>query len=83
MRGTSKSKCRAEFPLPLLGISDELLQVHLLLPQGSKGGLTLHEAFAANIQLDLPQGCLQGPTHMVFKLALVLHKVRLHDHCSE
>ena len=56
MRGVSKSKCGAEFPLPLLGISDELLQVHLLLPQGSKGGLTLHEAFAANIQLDLPQG---------------------------
>lgn len=76
-------KCQAEFPLPLLGNSNELLQVHLLLPQGSKQGLTLHEAFATNVQLDLPQCRLQGPTHMVFKLALVLHKVRLHDHYSE
>lgn len=76
-------KCQIKFSLPIHGIPEELLQVHLLLPQGSKRRLTLHKAFASDVQLDLPQCRLDGPTHVVFKLPLVFHKVRLHDHWRE
>ncbi|KAL0619338.1 hypothetical protein AAY473_012019 [Plecturocebus cupreus] len=73
-------KCQTEASLPLGRVCDELLQVHLLLPQGPKRRLALYAAAARHVQLDLPQCGIQGSAHMVCKLALIFYKVRLHDH---
>lgn len=76
-------ECRTELPLPPDCILNELLQIHLLLPQASKRRAALHQAFAANVQLDLAHSRPDAPSHMVLKLALILHEVRLHDHWKE
>lgn len=66
---------RTKFPLPPDRILNELLQVHLLLPQGSKRRATLHQTFGADIQLDLPHNRPDAPTHMVLELAFIFHEV--------
>lgn len=68
---------------PVDRIPDELLQVGLLLSEGSKGRLALHDTSALRIQLDLAQRRLHGSSQVVLKLALILHKVRLHHHWNE
>lgn len=68
-------ECKAEFLLPPNCILHELLHIHLLLPQGSKRRATLHQAFASNVQLDLPHNCPDGPTPVVLRLALISHEV--------
>lgn len=77
------SACRTEPPLPPDCVLNELLQIHLLLPQGSKWRAALHQAFAANVQLDLAHSRPDAPAHMVLKLALIFHEVWLHDHWKE
>lgn len=66
---------KTEFPLPPDGILNELLHIYLLLPQSSKRRLTLHQAFASNIQLDLPHDGPDSPALVVLTLAFVFYEV--------